>query len=119
MRIGVLGAGAMGLTAAYRLAGAGHQVVVVEKMDLLGGLAAGFPIGPSYLERFYHHLFGTDRDVVALIDELSLGDKLVWQKPNTSILWHGEMHRFDDPLSVLRFPPLPFVDRLRVGLAVA
>ncbi len=119
MRIGVLGAGAMGLTAAYRLAGAGHRVVVVEKMDVLGGLAAGFPIGSSYLERFYHHLFGTDRDVVALIEELGLGDKLVWRKPNTSILWGGKRRRFDGPLSVLRFDPLPLADRLRVGLVVA
>lgn len=119
MRIGVLGGGAMGLTAAYRLASAGHQVVVIEKMDVLGGLAAGFPIGPSYLERFYHHLFGTDRDVVALIDELGLGDKLVWQRPKTSILWQGERRRFDGPISVLRYDPLPFVDRLRVGLVVA
>lgn len=119
MRIGVLGGGAMGLTAAYRLASAGHQVIVIEKMDVLGGLAAGFPIGPSYLERFYHHLFGTDRDVVALIDELGLGDKLVWQKPTTSILWQGERRQFDDPVSVLRYTPLPFFDRLRVGMVVA
>lgn len=119
MRIGVLGGGAMGLTAAYRLASAGHQVVVIEKMDVLGGLAAGFPIGPSHLERFYHHLFGTDRDVVGLIDELGLGDKLVWQKPKTSILWQGERRQFDDPISVLRYTPLPFPDRLRVGLVVA
>jgi protoporphyrinogen oxidase len=119
MRVGVLGGGAMGLTAAYRLASAGHQVVVIEKMDVLGGLAAGFPIGDSYLERFYHHLFGTDRDVVALIEELGLGDKLVWQKPKTSILWQGEKRRFDGPISVLRYGPLPFLDRIRVGMVVA
>src|SRR5262249_25125828 len=119
MRIGILGAGAMGLTAGYRLAEAGHQVVLIEKMDVLGGLAAGVKLGPSSLERFYHHQFGTDKDVTALIHELGLGDKLQWQKPTTSVLWQGRRHRFDDPISVLRFSPLPFADRLRIGAVVA
>lgn len=119
MRFGVLGGGALGLTAAYRLASAGHQVVVIEKMDVLGGLAAGFPIGSSHLERFYHHLFGTDRDIVALIHDLGLGERLVWQRPKTSILWQGQRRRFDGAVSVLRYGPLPLVDRLRVGLVVA
>ena len=119
MRIGVLGAGAMGLTAAYRLKQAGHDVVVIEKMELPGGLAAGFQVGGGWLERFYHHLFGTDRAIIALLEEVGLGDRLVWQKPVTSILWQGERWRFDDPLAVLRFGPLPLPDRIRLGCAAA
>jgi len=119
MRVGVLGAGAMGLTAAYRLAQAGHEVVVIEKMDTLGGLAAGFKIGGAWLERFYHHLFRSDRDVTALIEELGLGDRLVWKKPVTATLWQGKQRQLDDPISVLRFDALPIVDRLRLGAAMA
>ena len=119
MRIGVLGAGAMGLTAAYRLANAGHDVVVFEKQELLGGLAAGFPIGQASLERFYHHLFQSDRTIVGLIDELGLSDRMIWAKPNTSMLVGGKAWELNSPATVLKFAPLPFVDRIRLGAAIA
>ncbi|HEY3079862.1 MAG TPA: NAD(P)/FAD-dependent oxidoreductase [Chloroflexota bacterium] len=119
VRVGILGGGAMGLTAAYRLASAGHEVVVLEKMELVGGLAAGFKVGDSWLERFYHHLFRSDRAIKELIEEIGLGDRLVWIKPNTSVLLGGRMHRLDDPVSVLRFGRLPLPDRLRLGAAMA
>ena len=119
MRIGILGAGAMGLTAGYRLAQAGHQVVLIEKMEVVGGLAAGFRIGDVWLERFYHHLFRTDRAIQALIGEIGLSDRLTWVKPKTSVLWQGRMHQLDDPVSVLRFQPLPLPDRLRLAAALA
>ncbi|HEV8636596.1 MAG TPA: NAD(P)/FAD-dependent oxidoreductase [Chloroflexota bacterium] len=132
MRVGILGGGAMGLTAAYRLASAGHQVVVIEKMELVGGLAAGFRVpgagcplaggagrGDAWLERFYHHLFRSDRAIQELIEEIGLGDRLLWVKPKTSVLWRGRLHQLDDPLSVLRFQPLPLLDRLRLGAAMA
>jgi protoporphyrinogen oxidase len=119
VRIGILGAGAMGLTAAHRLTQAGHDVVVIEKLEVPGGLAAGFRLGESWLDRFYHHLFRSDRDVTALIDEVGLGDRMVWKKPTTSTLTGGRVHQLDDPVSVLRFTPLPFVDRLRMGMAIA
>ena len=119
MRIGILGAGAMGLTAAYGLSQAGHQVVVLEKMEVVGGLAAGFRIGDAWLERFYHHLFRTDRAIQALIEEIGLGERLTWVKPRTSVLWQGRMHQLDDPVSVLKFRPLPFPDRLRLAASLA
>ena len=61
MTIGVLGASARaGPSCALRLAQAGESVVVLEKEPVPGGLAAGFPVGDAYLERFYHHIFQTD-----------------------------------------------------------
>jgi len=44
MHIGVLGGGALGLTAAMRLARRGAQVTLIEKENELGGLAAGFEV---------------------------------------------------------------------------
>lgn len=117
----ILGGGALGLTLAYRLARAGQRVVVLEREPLAGGLAAGFRIteeGP-WLERFYHHIFRTDTDLVALIRELGLESKLFWGRPNTSHYIDGRAYRLDGALPVLRFSPLPFSDRLRMGAAAA
>ncbi len=117
--IGVLGAGALGLAAALRLAQAGQRVTVLEREGRPGGLAAGFPIADVSLEKFYHHLFGTDRTVVRLIGEMGLADKLLWERPPTMVLAGGRFYRLDGAREVLAFSPLPLVDRLRLGAAVA
>ena len=74
MHVGVLGGGAAGLTAAMRLARRGAHVTLIEKEHELGGLAAGFIVGDSgtYLEKFYHHLFRSDKEIQDLIEELGL-----------------------------------------------
>ena len=115
----VLGGGALGLTLAYRLATAGDEVTVVEREREPGGLAAGFRVGPSWLEKFYHHLFRSDRAATRLIAEAGLADRLVWPRPITSTLINGEIHQLDSPLSLLRYRPLPFPDRVRMGMVVA
>jgi protoporphyrinogen oxidase len=112
---GVLGGGALGLTVALRLLQRGERVVLFEREPRPGGLAAGFPLGSSHLEKFYHHLFRSDREVASLIEELGLGDRLVWPRPKTSVLLGGKRYQLDSPLAVLRFPRLPLLDRLRLG----
>jgi protoporphyrinogen oxidase len=119
-RTAVLGAGALGLTVAYRLAQRGESVVVLEREPIPGGLAAGFEIEPGIcLEKFYHHLFRGDRNAIGLIEEVGLGDDLVWRRPLTVTLRDGEVHQLDSPMSLLRFRPLPVADRLRMGAALA
>jgi protoporphyrinogen oxidase len=117
--LAVIGAGALGLAAARRLARRGARVVVFEQEHQPGGLAAGFAVGPSWLEKFYHHIFRTDRRIAELLGELGLGDRLVWGRPPTANLRDGRVHRLDGPLEVLRFSPLSFPARLRLGLGVA
>src|SRR5688500_5123401 len=120
MQIAVLGAGALGLTAALRLGQAGHRVTVIEREPLPGGLAAGFEIEPGiWLEKFYHHLFRSDRHAIRVIDELGLGDYLEWRAPVTATLRDGRLHQLDSPTSLLRFRPLPVIDRIRMGAALA
>lgn len=118
-RNGVLGGGALGLTASLRLAQRGEDVVLFEREPMPGGLAAGFRLGPSYLEKFYHHLFRSDTAATALIEELGLGEKLVWPRPKTALLIDDKLYQLDSPMSVLRFPLLPLPDRVRLGAATA
>lgn len=118
MDIAIIGAGITGLTAAYDLTRAGHRVTVYEARPYAGGLAAGFQDERWEwpLERFYHHWFASDREAIILIRELGVADRLFFPRPTTSIYYRGRIYPFDSPIRVLRFTPLPFHDRLRVGL---
>ena len=115
MHIGVLGGGALGLTAALRLARRGAQVTIIEKGNELGGLAAGFLVGDSgtYLEKFYHHIFRSDKDITALIEEMGLGEKLTWHKVNTSTLYRGKLWKLS-PVDLLLHYPISMIARLRL-----
>ena len=118
MKIGIIGAGITGLTAAYDLAQSGHAVTVFEQAAQAGGLAATFKDERWEwpLEIFYHHAFQTDRALIDLSKELGIGDKLFFPLPVTAIWQNGTVNAFDSPLAVLRYPYLSFVDKMRVGL---
>jgi protoporphyrinogen oxidase len=116
VRYGVIGAGALGLTVALRLGQQGHEVTVLERDPVPGGLAGSFEVAPGiWLEKFYHHLFRTDRSAVALINELGLGDSLRWHKPTTTVFLDGRTYPLDTPSAVLRFSPLSIPSRLRLA----
>jgi protoporphyrinogen oxidase len=124
MNIAIIGAGAAGLSAAYDLAGLGQQVTVYEAAPHTGGLAAGFkePHWDWAMEKFYHHWFQSDKDVLRLIDEIGARDKVLFPRPYTVIYYQGQFHPFDHmfsnmPLFLLRHFPL--TDVTRFGLAGA
>ena len=72
--IAVLGAGPMGLAVAYQLALDGHQPVVFEADDRVGGMAAAFDFSGLSIERYYHFHCTSDRSFLQILDELGLAD---------------------------------------------
>ena len=117
MRIAIIGAGATGLSAAYDLARAGHAVSVFEAGDRVGGLAAGFKADhwDWTLEKFYHHWFSSDRDILGLIDELGARDRVVFPRPVTVVYYQGKFYPFDSPQRWLSFPGFSWLDVVRFG----
>lgn len=115
-KILIIGGGFTGLTAALRLsADKNLAVTLVESSDHLGGLAAGFPLGGTSLEKTYHHLFLTDTAILNLVKELGLSDQLLWCESSIGIFRDGKIHPFKTPLDLLRFSPCNFLGRLRTG----
>jgi protoporphyrinogen oxidase len=108
-----------GLTAAHRLARAGHGVDVYERWPGLGGQAATLEVGDGLrLERYYHHLFTSDGHIQALYGELGLRDAIEWRPSSVAYFARGALHPFTTPLDLLRFTPLSPPARVRLGAAV-
>jgi protoporphyrinogen oxidase len=121
MNVAIVGGGVGGLSAAYDLALAGAEVTLFEASDSLGGLAGGFKI-PRWdwsVEKYYHHWFASDRYILGLIDELGWSRRLMFPRPITAVYHQGDFYALDSPLSVLRFPGLPPLNRLWMGMVIA
>jgi protoporphyrinogen oxidase len=115
----VAGAGVAGLVCARELTRAGHRVDVYERWPGLGGQAATLDVGGGVrLERYYHHLFTSDRHIAGLYEELGMPDELEWRPSSVAFFLQGRSWPFTTPLDLLRFRPLPPAARVRMGLAV-
>ncbi|MFT4035873.1 MAG: FAD-dependent oxidoreductase [Patulibacter sp.] len=118
-RIAVVGGGILGATLTLRLTQHGHEVTLLERAPSLGGLADRTQLGGYEIDRFYHVIVPSDARMHALIDELGLRE-LVSQAPvSTGFFSGGTMYPFNGIGDFLRFPPLSFVDRLRLARFVA
>jgi protoporphyrinogen oxidase len=120
-RIAIVGAGVGGMTAAYDLCRAGHHVTLFEAANQAGGLSAGFkdPHWDWWLEKFYHHWFLTDADMLGLIKELGLKDKVIIPHPRTVVMYRDKFYPLDSPLAALTFPGFTPIDMLRFGFVTA
>jgi len=115
--IGIVGAGAAGLAAAFDLTRRGHRVTIYEASDALGGLASGFKDAhwDWTLEKFYHHWFEGDRALLQLAEEMGVRDRILFPRPKTSFWIDGRIVRSEISPSAL-FLPLSFPSLVRFGL---
>ncbi len=116
MRVGVVGGGLAGLAAAYELAKKGHQVLLFESQPYLGGQASTFEVEGTRLERYYHHIFTSDEDMMRLTEELGLQERMQWLASKVGFFHEGQIYDFVTPFDLLRFRPLSFFQRIRAGL---
>lgn len=112
----VIGGGISGLASAVRLARLGFTVTLYEGETFLGGLGTTFPWRGGHLERFYHCILPNDDALLAHIRELGLGDTLLWRETRMGFMYQRKTYPLNTPMDLLRFSPLSFVERLRMGL---
>lgn len=114
--LAVVGAGAMGLAAAYHAAKAGHRVTVFENDRVAGGMAAHFDFSGVSIERFYHFVCKADRPTFELMAELGIADLMRWVPTSMGYFSDGNLCKWGDPFALLAFPGLNLVDKIRYGL---
>jgi protoporphyrinogen oxidase len=118
-RVAVIGGGPMGLAVAYELCRLGHQPVLLEADDRLGGMAACFDFAGMRLERYYHFHCLSDTAFFQLLDELGLADQLQWRTTRMGFYLDGRLYPWGSVGAVLGFRRLPWLTRVRYLLLAA
>ena len=117
----VIGAGFTGLVAAWYLQKNGYHVTVIEAAKQPGGLAAGFKEKKWNwtVEHHYHHIFESDKDFLNFLKDCGLSSEVIFKKTTSRLLYKGKQYQLDSPSSLLRFPKLPLLSKLRVATTLA
>lgn len=115
-RIAVLGAGPMGLAVAYQLARDGHQPVVFEADDRVGGMTAAFDFSGLSIERYYHFHCISDHAFLKVLDELGLNQKMHWVETKMGYWYQNRLQPWGNPVALLKFRGLSLIAKFRYGL---
>ncbi len=115
-RVAVLGAGPMGLAVAYQLAIDGHEPVLFEADDRVGGMTACFDFNGIDIERYYHFHCTSDHAFLQMLDALGIADKMHWVETKMGYWYQGQLQPWGNPLALLKFRGLSLVAKLRYGL---
>ena len=115
-RIAVLGAGPMGLAVAYQLVQDGHEPVIFEADDRVGGMTASFDFSGTMIERYYHFHCTSDSAFLKILDELSLTEKMRWVETKMGYYFRNRVQPWGNPVALLKFSGLSFVAKFRYGL---
>jgi len=115
----IVGAGFTGLCAGLDLARAGKKVLILEADQAPGGLAGTFEFKDGVrVEKFYHHWFNNDLYVPQLVKDLGMEGDILTMPSKTGMYFNSRHWRLSTPFDLLRFKPLAFIDRIRLGLLV-
>jgi protoporphyrinogen oxidase len=115
----IIGGGYSGLSAALESSRSGFKVCVLEAQPNIGGLAEIFQFDDGIrAEKYYHHWFNNDESVLSLVKDLGLEKYITHKATNTGIYFNKILWRFSKPIDLIKFKPITFLDRLRLGLVV-
>ncbi|HDH53829.1 MAG TPA: FAD-dependent oxidoreductase, partial [Nitrospirae bacterium] len=117
MKINIVGAGITGLSAAYFLSSQGHSVSVFDSAREIGGISGFFPVEGTSLEKYYHHIFSGHNELLALMNELGVGNEVYFRKTKMGFYFEGQIYPFASAKDLLSFTPLKIRDRVRLGLS--
>jgi protoporphyrinogen oxidase len=119
MSIGIVGGGLLGMTVGALLARQGVKVEIFEAAPELGGLAGTLTLADgTVVDRYYHTILFSDSELRRWAADLHLLDQLRFRETKMGFYYHSQIHSMNNIIEFLRFPPLGWIDRFRLGLTV-
>ena len=117
-KFAIAGGGMLGLTLAMRMAKQGHDVTLIEAAPTLGGLAGVWDIGDVVFDKHYHVTLLSDSRTRNLVKEIGLEDEFHWIETKTGFYTNDKLYSMSDTAEFLKFPPLKFIEKLRLGATI-
>jgi protoporphyrinogen oxidase len=114
----IIGAGVAGLTVAYELSKHNYNILMLEREPELGGMVSSYRLDDLDIEKYYHHFFSRDSNLLNLVNELDLKDKIVWRNAPTGYYFAGKIFNLNTPFEILNSDFLNFFDKFKLGLAL-
>ncbi len=118
LRVGIIGAGIMGLSLAQRLSSKGAHVTLFERERQAGGLTTYHDYGHFWWDRFYHVILSSDRHLIGYLQEIGLGDRLRWSPARSGLYAKGSMYPVTSPWELLRFPLVGMIGKVRLARTI-
>jgi protoporphyrinogen oxidase len=119
MKVGIIGGGLMGICLGYFLSQKGIRVEIFEASSMLGGLAGSITLEDgTTVDRFYHTILSSDSHLRQLCAELGIADMLRFHETRMGFFYKGKIYSMNNLVEFLRFPPIGWMDRFRLGLTV-
>ncbi|MDQ1276384.1 MAG: hypothetical protein QG610_1961 [Euryarchaeota archaeon] len=121
MKIVIIGSGLAGLSAGYKLCKS-NEIIIFEKDPDIGGMSASYFLEHSgkryFIEKYYHHIFRSDSELLDLIKELGFEKKMLWLKGKNAYFVDGKNYPMNTPFEILHFSPLSVFDLAKLGMLV-
>lgn len=118
LRVGIVGAGIMGLSLAQRLSAKGARVTVFERGFQAGGLTTYHDYEHFCWDRFYHVILSSDTHLIQYLQEIGLGDRLRWSVAKAGLYAKGRFYSVSTTLDLLRFPLVGLIGKMRLARTI-
>lgn len=117
MRVAVIGGGMVGLSAAYTLTKKGVSTTLFESKNILGGQCSAFEFEKGILlDKFYRHIFYSDKIEIGTIKELGIWNKVRFYQSRMGIYYSGRLYDFAGPSDLLKFKPFNLFNKVWFGV---
>ncbi len=118
MKVAIIGAGYSGLSIAKELVENGQEVTIFEKENYVGGMVNTIDILDTRLEKYYRHIFKSDKEVINLIKEMEIEENLIWPSTKMGYIINNKIYEFGTPISLLKFKELNFLEKIIFGFNI-
>ena len=106
-----------GLSCAKHLTDNGMEVDLYEKTNQIGGMVKCIDVFNNRIEKYYRHIFKSDKYVLDLIRSLKKESSIKWNTTKMGYYSKEGLYEFGTPISLLKYKPLSFIDKIRFGKA--
>ena len=116
MKVAIIGAGYTGMTIAKRLSENNIDVTIFDKESQVGGMTRNVKVGKTTTDRYYRHIFKSDKEVINLAKELNV--EIEYFKSKMGYYIKDGLYDWGQVIPLLKFKPLSFVQKMKFGISV-